>query len=193
MQVSGTDFRIKLKTRDVLNQNLFHIVRGLIPEGRGFSLDDSQQGKKDLNHLISNIVYKKIDGSKTRRLSQDIENDTCVVYLSISTCFKCPESHTIDMLKQFAERKRLGKNQIILMFGKGNDLGLVRQFAQDRKLDKTFTVGVIQQLETSHQEAYWDIFRLDLDPRVFVINKAGIAFIEEKRGEVDFNSIERFF
>jgi hypothetical protein len=189
----GRDFRIKLKSDDILNEQLFPVVNRFLIEGPHDYQEKPETDIENMDILLNHILYKEIETGRIRLLKEEIKDDKCIVYLSISNCFTCPESYRIKSLQEIVEKRNLQKGQVIILYGKGNDIGLISQFTKENDLNKYFTVGIILDLEKPYENQYWNIFRLDVDPRLVLLDRSEIVFEEDKRGYFDLSFLEKYF
>jgi hypothetical protein len=185
------DLKIKLKTGDISNQNLYQVVRRFLFEDKRPFSESTENDKECLSEVFSHLLYKNTQSRKTARLMTDVKLDKCIIYLSISNCFQCPENYRIKALKELAERKALDKKRIIVLFGRGNDFELISHFVKNTALDEYFTVGVIQDTDKDYEDSYWNIFRFDLDPRLIVLDRGTIIFIENDKNHSNIQLVER--
>jgi hypothetical protein len=97
----------------------------------------------------------------------------------VSPCFDCKEHRKIQLMKEIAIEKNLNKEQLILLFGRGNGFDLIKRLSDRNELSRYLTVGIIQEFSELSEEEYYQIFELDVDPRIFIFKENEIIFSEK--------------
>ncbi len=95
----------------------------------------------------------------------------------------CPEGRRVALLKEIA--KNIGsKGKVLILFGKGNRLEMIKDWAERMELDESISVGVIEG--SFHDNNYLKIFRFEIDPRLIVIDNEGKIVYSQKEGDSQF-------
>ena len=182
--IVGRDFRIKIKSNNLSNRSLYNqVIKYLFDDSGppGIISDD------ELGALFKKITIRNIESGKLENLGELIDNKTALIHLFISACFGCPEHQRIQLMKEISLRKNLNKNRIILLFGRDNSFELIRKFSEENELHDHITVGVIQRSENFSDEDYYQMFKLDIDPRMFIFKKGKIVFSENLKNQKQIN------
>ncbi len=78
--------------------------------------------------------------------------------------------------------KRTGsKGKVLILFGRGNGVEMIKDWAERMELDESISVGVIEG--SSSEDNYLKIFRFDIDPRIFVLDREGKIVYYEREGD----------
>jgi hypothetical protein len=120
-----------------------------------------------------------MESEEIENLGTTINNKHSIVNVFISTCMDCSEHKRIFLLNEIANKSNVNKKQVILLFSCGNKFEMVKEFCVKNNL-RNMTVGLIQDTgQLAHYE-YYRIFKLDIDPRMFIFNKDGnLSFAED--------------
>lgn len=138
--------------------------------------------RESLSDLIKKLSFFNLKTEKSESLMEKLRGKTSLIILSISTCLTCPETSRMRILKELSAQIDTNKNQIIFLFGKGNNPKVLKDFIARMRLDKdSISVGIIEERGFSYSE-YYQIFQYDLDPRLLIFEKGGkLKFLEKKR------------
>jgi hypothetical protein len=138
--------------------------------------------RESLSDLIKKLSFLNLKTEKSESLMEKLRGKTSLIILSISTCLTCPETTRMRILKELSAQIDTNKNQIIFLFGKGNNHRMLKDFIIRMGLDnESISVGIIEDRGLSYSE-YYRIFQYDLDPRLFIFGKGGkLKFLERIR------------
>ncbi len=164
--IISKDFRIKFKNNQASNRIIYNQVIKFLYEGSSPSFPS----EKELSFLMKKVTFKNIKNEQIENISDVIENKKAIINLFISSCFNCPESNRIKLLLDLAHQKKDTNSEVLLLFGKGNDFNHIKKFAYENNL-LNLIVGVIQSSEVLADHEYHGIFKLDVDPRLFVFDE----------------------
>lgn len=132
-----------------------------------------------LERLIQKLTFYDVINRKRIRVDQLQEKNTLLT-LFTSACTGCEENARIMLLKEIAKNIDQDKVHILILFGKGNNINAIRQYAALNEWNEfPFIVGVIEDSKDLPQKEYYEIFQLDTDPRSFIINSEGKLIFAE--------------
>lgn len=171
--IIGKDFRIKFKHNYVSERTIYNqIVRFL-------KVTDLLGKKEELSpamllSIMEKISYQNIDNGRIENIGQVMRNRTAFINLFISTCFGCPVGERIEIMKEVAARCRSSKTEIFFLFGTGNNLRMIEEYAERNQIfGENIRIGVIQKSEDLDRNEYYSLFDFKINPRLFIINKEG--------------------
>lgn len=132
-----------------------------------------------LERLIQKLAFYDVINRKRIRVDQ-LQEKNILLTLFASACTGCEENTRILLLKEIAKNIDQDKVHILILFGKGNNINAIRQYAALNEWNEfPFIVGVIEDSEDLPQKKYYQIFQLDTDPRTFIINSEGKLIFAE--------------
>lgn len=135
---------------------------------------------EEIGALIRSLSFKEVKSGKSLRVENEIKGKSTILNLFISTCMGCPEGRRVALLKEIA--KKIGsKGKVLILFGRGNGFDMIKEWAERMELDEPISIGVIEGNSLDHN--YLKIFRYEIDPRVFVLDKEGRIVYAEKEGD----------
>ncbi len=175
--IIGRDFRIKFKYRIADNRTIYNqVIR--------FAFDEKSPPLLNDNELASSIRKLKFKDVRERKVLniEDIikkEKET-ILNLFISSCMSCPEGRRIRLLKEI-EGKASSKVKILILFGKGNGLEMIKDWAERMELGSSISVGVIER--GLREEEYLRLFHFGIDPRIIILDRKGEIIYSEKEGD----------
>jgi len=157
------------------------------------NLTNHEDTSKKTGDLLKCLYFNYIDNGEGEKVSEAIRKAPTIILLFISQCFTCREHNRILLLKEIA---RLGKSKInvLILFGKGNDLYSIKAFARRTELFKYMKIGLIQLTEGTDQESYYKLFDFMVDPRIIIYNEEGESiFVENEQNQrlITVNYIRR--
>jgi hypothetical protein len=133
--------------------------------------------------LFEQITYLNVETEQIETIGEATKNRNSVINLFVAPCFGCPAHSRIDLLKDVSSDPDIDKNQLILLFGRGNDIGLIHRYIQENGLSN-LTVGIIESVDRTSDDEYYRIFRLDIDPCLYICSEKGeIVFVEEIKNQ----------
>jgi len=185
--IIGRDFRIKFKLSTSINFDkplVYREVLKWISNETSFqSLEDSPEFFSKMNYIFYEDVFK----NKEYNLANQIRRKKTILTLYTSICAGCDEGLRIELLKEFTLRNK--DNNVIILFGKGNNKYVIKQFAYLNNWNEyPFSIGVIKPIASDVEEDYYSLFNLEVDPRTFIINKNGkVIFAESLRNSKKLN------
>jgi hypothetical protein len=176
-------FKIKFKLDHADREIVFEQVKRCM-------LDNSIQlvnlSDAALADLINKISYRNIKNDKTENIADITRGKKIIINLFISTCFGCPEGKRLALMRGLSEKINHQKVQIVLLFGKGNGLEIVKEYISRIGLDQTpIVTGVIERNAILREEEYFKIFEFGVDPRLLVLEQKGILIFLEKMGDAN--------
>jgi hypothetical protein len=173
--IVGKDFKMKFKNNLFRKYTIYNQVKKFLGE----DFPNPFTSQEDLSSYLKRINYKNIESEQTENLGTTIMDKHSIVNIFISTCLDCPDHERIKLINEAAYEAHADKKQIILLFGYGNRFEIVKEFWLKNNL-RNMTVGVIQDSDQLHQYNYYRIFKLNIDPRMFVFHKDGnLTFVED--------------
>ena len=139
--------------------------------------------KKDLESILQRVTYQDVLRDRETYLLNSNSRKEQIITLFISPCLGCRENTQIYLLKKAASQIDLKTTTITLLFGRGNRADAIREFALSKGLDRLpMTIGVIGEFGNIHNDDYYALFDLAVDPRTFVLNEKGkILFVESSK------------
>ncbi len=180
--IIGRDLKIKLKSNLLANRSIFNQVVRFLYEDKDFH--PIYPSDNELSSLINRISYLDIKNGEMENLGQKIKNKYSLINIFISTCFSCKENKRIRLMKELISEF---KGEVVFLFGRGNNFNSVKQFSEINELEN-FTVGIIQPSESLFEDDYYRIFKLDVDPRIFILKENGeIQYKEELKDQRKIN------
>ncbi len=187
--IIGKDFKIKFKSNYFSKYIIYNHVKRFL----GDDFPNPFISQEELSSSIKKIDYINIENNEMVNLGMNITDKYSIVNIFISTCMDCSENKRIYLLNEIANEAQLDKTQIVLLFGYGNKFEMVKEFYEKNNLRKMI-VGIIQASEELPHYDYYRIFRLNIDPRMFIFNKnANLIFAEdiENRRKISFDFITK--
>jgi len=86
----------------------------------------------------------------------------------------------IGLIKIISENPLKNKPLAIILFGVGNNLNSINQIFRKYEVGDNIKIGIIETLEDQSNEDYYKLFKLDLDPRIIILNNnSDIIFLED--------------
>lgn len=136
----------------------------------------------ELAKIVRNLTFYDVVNRKSNIIDQ-IKNKKILLILFTSTCTGCEENIRVQLLKEVTTKIDQDKSKILLLFGKGNNVNAIREYAILNEWNEfPFTIGVIEDSKDLNEKEYYKIFQLDMDPRTFFINSNGkLIFAETLR------------
>lgn len=136
----------------------------------------------ELERLLRRLSYYDVFSGEKHTINQ-FSQPAILLTLFTSICTGCEESYRVQLIKDLAKDKDSEKVKILMLFGKGNNIKAIRQYAILNEWNKLqFTIGVIEGSKTTTEPNYYRLFELDTDPRTFVIDSdQKILFAETRR------------
>jgi hypothetical protein len=190
--IIGKDQKIKFKYSRPDNRVIFNQVMTILGVRQNKSINSYS---KALLNSFNKIKFININSAQLESLSNVIIGKKAVINISISSCFGCPESKRVNTLKNLS--KTVDDNIILVyLFGEGNSKDIIKEVSERLELTlSNILVGVIQRDGNMTDDEYFDIFRLNVDPSLFVINEMGRLIFIEKEGEaskIDQNYLTKY-
>ena len=144
------------------------------------------------NKLIADVSFYDVINNENKSLLQIAHNGVILATLT-STCTGCEENSRIQLLKDLSvSPERLGYN-IIILFGKGNNHEAIRRYSLNHEWNKyPLVIGVMEESARISDKEYFSLFKLDVDPKIFIISGEGQLIFEETpktSRKTDFASI----
>lgn len=140
---------------------------------------------------MKKISYQNIRDNYMENFGNFMNGKKTVLNLFISSCFGCPEGRRVSLLKDLSQKIDLNRSQIIFLFGKGNGVGVIKEYIEQLALGGfPITIGVIEIDDFLPEKEYFKIFQFDIDPRLFIFNERGdIVFLEnlEDKRKINLN------
>lgn len=170
------DFTIKFKYHRASKTLIFNEVMkwAFADQARPISIQGAA-----LERLIQKLAFYDVINRKRKRIDQ-LQEKNILLTLFTSTCTGCEENARILLLKEIAKSINPDETKILMLFGKGNNINTIRQYADLNEWNKfPFTVGVIEDSKDLPKKEYYQIFQLDTDPRTFIINSEGKLIFAE--------------
>lgn len=170
------DFTIKFKYHRASNALIFNEVMkwAFADQTKPIYIQEAA-----LERLIQKLTFYDVINKKKIRIDQ-LQEKNMLLTLFTSTCTGCEENARILLLKETAKNIHQDKVRIMMLFGKGNNVNALRQYAALNEWNEfPFTVAVIEDSEDLPQKEYYQIFQLDTDPRTFIINSEGKLIFAE--------------
>jgi thiol-disulfide isomerase/thioredoxin len=135
---------------------------------------------RDSFSSLKDLVFYDVFNKRTSRIINDNKNKLVTFFTSI--CTSCDENRRIQLLRELAEKISPERGEIFLIFGKGNTLGAIKQYAIAQEWNNLpINIGIIEDAAI-YEDLYFDLFNLDIDPKTFVFDSTGKAvFIETRK------------
>jgi peroxiredoxin len=179
-------FTIKLKMDISKNSNKTLIYNEIMrwtfedtPQPKDLSSDELSQS---LNSVSFYDVFRKEDSE----LGILIAKKKAIVTIITSTCTTCEEMSRIQLLKNISLEIDSRDHDVVILFGIGNNPQSIEQFALLNDWNKyRITVGVINKLDENQINIYFDLLKLNIDPRTFILNRRGKVVFAENIGNSD--------
>jgi hypothetical protein len=96
----------------------------------------------------------------------------------------CPENSRIRILKDISKNIPPEDLLIIILFGIGNREELVNDYLSRMELDNyPIIAGIIETGIFPSEFEYYQLFQMDVDPRILVFNRKGDLNFLEKYGD----------
>lgn len=180
--IIGKDFKIKFKNNQVINRIIYNQVMKFLDAEE----IKNNPSKKELESIIKEISYINIKNNREEKLIKGTTDFPVVINIFISACLNCPSYGRILLLNNLAGEMK--KNiKIYILFGEGNFPKLIKQ-ALGEYNSSEIIIGIMQSSKDLFQKNYYDIFKLDTDPRLFILDKNGkIVFLENLRNQSSIN------
>ncbi len=135
----------------------------------------------ELANSIHNLAFYDVFKNIRRKVSE-VRNKRIFLTVFTSICTGCEESNRIDQLKMFSESINANEVEIIILYGKGNNIEAIKQYAVLNDWDEfLITIGVVDFNEMTEKD-YYQIFQLETDPKTIILNPLGdINFVEIRK------------
>jgi len=176
--IIGKDFKIKFKNNQVVNRIIYDQVMKFL------DTDDIIQNpsKKELESIIKELSYINIKNNREEKLIKGFSDSSVIINVFTSACLNCPLHGRILLLNNLAGEVK--KNiKIYILFGEGNSQISIKQ-ALGQYNSSEMIIGIIKPSKGLFQKNYYNIFKLDTDPRLFILDKKGrIVYLEDLRNQ----------
>ncbi len=135
----------------------------------------------ELANSIHNLVFYDVFKNIKRKVSE-VRNKNIFLTVFTSICTGCEESNRIDQLKIFSKSINVNEVEIIILYGKGNNIEAIKQYAVLNDWDDfLITIGVVD-FNGMTEKNYYQIFQLETDPKTIILDSLGaINFVEIRR------------
>ena len=146
---------------------------------------------EELTPIINRLSFHAVVEEKEMILGACASGKRTIFTLFTSTCTGCEENFRIRLLRETSKRINPVDTQIIFLFGIGNNKNAIKQYAFINNWNEhSIIAGIIDDLDTIGEKAYYDLFKLNTDPRTFILNENGeVVFAENIRNtrSIDLN------
>ncbi len=184
--VVDRNFKIKFKNARFIKPIVYDELIKWLFENRD---QPKSSAPEDLSKPIKSVVYYDVLKKKIIRMEQ--VHKKIVATFSASLCTGCEENSRIQLLKDLSSKIAPEKGEIFLIFGKGNNPDAIRQYAMVQEWEKVpFNIGVIEGSVDIDEGLYYQLFKLDIDPRTLVFDSARKPIFVESRKNTNSLSID---
>lgn len=150
---------------------------------------------EELSSIVKRLTYYDVLEKKEKQIILPELKRKTVLTLFTSVCTGCEENYKIRLIKELSSDINPKNTQLIFLFGIGNSAKAMRQYASLNGLNELpITIGVIRDLNEAQKNDYYKLFRLDTDPRTFILNiEGGVIFAENPKNSrlIDINFLKK--
>lgn len=145
--------------------------------------------KYDVSNIIQKLTYYDVYKNRIQKVIQQKYKKICLTTLT-SICTGCEEDLRMLHLKELSNEVDINRVKILVLFGKGNTIEAIKQYAISSNWDKfPISIGVMNDSSELTESEYYQIFPLDTDPWTLIINSArDLAFSETRKTTKMINS-----
>jgi len=181
------DFTIKFKYFQAPKSIIFNeAMKWTNPRGSVIEFEN----QRELKRVIYSLAFYDVIEKRKKDIRQFL-NKNIILILFTSTCLGCEENARIRLFVDIASKINTHKTEIIVLFGKGNYTNPIEQFALMNGLDNTpISTGVICDFEKLKINDYYSLFDLQIDPRIFILDKKGEIIFSEDFASSSFISFD---
>jgi len=144
---------------------------------------------EQLSFILNQLSFHDVAEEKEMIFGERVSGKRTILALFTSTCTGCEENLRIRLLRETSKRINPEETRIIFLFGSGNNKNAIKQYAFINNWDEhSIIVGIIDDLDTIGEKPYYDLFKLNTDPRTFILNENGeVIFAENFRNSRSIN------
>jgi len=144
---------------------------------------------EQLSSILNRLSFHDVAEEKKMIFGKCASGKRIICTLFTSTCTGCEENIRIRLLRETSKRINPEDTRIIFLFGIGNNKNAIKQYAFINNWNEhSIIVGVIDDVNTITEESYYDLFKLNTDPRTFILNENGeVIFAENFRNSRSIN------
>jgi len=180
--IIGKDFKIKFQFNAADNVTLYRQTLKLLSINAAQNTEGTNNliDRRYLSLLLQKIVFRNSADGNIEYLRNIIKNKNVIITIFIAPCLSCPEMKRIGLINKISENPLKNKPLAIILFGVGNNLNSINQIFRKYEVGDNIKIGIIETLEDQSNEDYYKLFKLDLDPRIIILNNnSDIIFLED--------------
>jgi len=178
--IIGADFRIKFKYNRIDKEMIYQEIMRNTRAEVGV---ESSVNPDTMTRLMHALCFRNLRTNKLEKLKDFLANRKTLLNLLISPCFSCPETKRFSIIREVAEKS---DTQVILLFGSGNGMSILREYMERAGLDIPGIIAGVIEEDTDlliNKDSYYRIFKYDIDPRTLILDRRGSIIFLERPGE----------